>query len=154
MRTKEEITKALGPILEEKGFFAVEVKVSAGNVIDVSIDGECGVRVADCIEVSRALEKVLDREKEDFELTVGSAGIGVPFRVPEQYRKNIGNEVEVKLVAGEQFKAVLEAFDGENVVLKREEKVKIDGKKKKETVVKEISLMLDEIRQIKDIVKF
>ncbi|MBP3419006.1 MAG: ribosome assembly cofactor RimP [Marinifilaceae bacterium] len=154
MRTKEEVLEAVNSLIDGKEIFLVDVKVSTSNVIEVCIDGLKGVNVERCIQVSRELESILDREKEDFELTVGSAGIGVPFKVDGQFYKNIGSEVDVKPVKGTPFKGVLVAFDGENVTLQVEEKVAVEGKKKKEIVVKQVILPRSEIKQIKDIIKF
>lgn len=154
MRTKEEVLGAVNQLIDGKEIFLVDVKVSTNSVIEVYIDGLKGVNVEKCIQVSRELEALLDREKEDFELTVGSAGIGVPFKVDGQFYKNIGSEVDVKPVVGTPFKAVLKDFDGENVTLLVEEKVAVEGKKKKEIVIKERVLARNEIKQIKDIIKF
>ncbi len=154
MRTKEEILDAVSQLIDGKEIFLVDVKVSTNSVIEVYIDGLNGINVERCIQVSRELEALLDREKEDFELTVGSAGIGVPFKVDGQFYKNIGSEVDVKPVMGTPFKAILKDFDGENVTLQVEEKVAVEGKKKKEIVVRERVLARNEIKQIKDIIKF
>lgn len=154
MRSKEEVIEAVNSLIDGKEIFLVDVKVSTSSVIEVYIDGMQGVNVEKCIQVSRELETILDREKEDFELTVGSAGIGVPFRVDGQFYKNIGSEVDVKPVKGTPFKGVLMAFDGINVTLQVEEKVAVEGKKKKETITKEIVMPRSEIKQIKDIIKF
>ena len=97
---------------------------------------------------------MLDREKGDYELTVGGAGIGTVFKVPGQYIKNIGNEVDVKPVEGVPFKAVLKNFEDGVLTLAVEEKVAVPGKKKKEIREKEITMRMEEIRQIKDIIKF
>lgn len=154
MRTKEEVLSVVNQLIDGKEIFLVDLKVSTSSVIEVYIDGLKGVNVEKCIQVSRELEALLDREKEDFELTVGSAGIGVPFKVDGQFYKNIGSEVDVKPVVGAPFKAVLKDFDGENVTLQVEEKVAVEGKKKKEIMVKERVLARNEIKQIKDIIKF
>lgn len=154
MRTKDEVLQAVNSLIDGQEIFLVDVKVSANSVIEVYVDGMKGVNVETCIKISRELEALLDREKEDFELTVGSAGIGVPFKVDGQFYKNIGSEVDVKPVEGTPFKAVLVAYDGENVTLQVEEKVSVEGKKKKESVIRERLLARKDIKQIKDIVKF
>ena len=154
MRTKEEVLSAVNSLLDGKELFLVDVKVSANNVIDVYIDGLKGVNVETWIQISREVDALWGREKKEFELTVGSAGIGVPFKVDGQFYKNIGSEVEVKPVEGVPFKAVLSAFDGENVTLQVEEKVAVEGKKKKEVVVKERIIARKDLKQIKDIIKF
>lgn len=92
------------------GLFAVSVSVSPRNEIKVYIDGMKGVGIDTCVEVSRFIESRLDREAEDFELTVSSAGLDQPLRVPAQYRKNAGQEVKVTTRGGDTFKGeILEA---------------------------------------------
>ena len=154
MRTKDEVLQAVNFLVDGKEVFVVDVKVSTNGVIEVYIDGLKGINVEKCININRELEALLDREKEDFELTVGSAGIGVPFKVDGQFYKNIGSEVDVKPVEGTPFKGVLVAYDGQNVTLQVEEKVAVEGKKKKEIVLKERVMARNEINQIKDIIKF
>lgn len=154
MRTKEEVLQAVNSLVDGKEIFVVDVKVSTSGVIEVYIDGLKGINVEKCININRELEALLDREKEDFELTVGSAGIGVPFKVDGQFYKNIGKEVDVKPVEGAPFKGVLVAYDGQNVTLQVEEKVAVEGKKKKEIVQRERIMARSEIKQIKDIIKF
>ena len=75
--------------------FLVDVSVSSDNVIVVEIDNETGIDIDFCVELSRHIESRLDRDAEDFELEVGSAGLTAPFKVQGQYRKNVGHEVEL-----------------------------------------------------------
>ena len=81
--------------LEDKDYFLVDVSVSPDDKIVVEIDHAEGVWIDDCVELSRFIESKLDREEEDYELEVGSAGIGEPFKVLQQYLIHIGKEVEV-----------------------------------------------------------
>ena len=81
--------------LEDKEYFLVDVSVSPDDKIVVEIDHAEGVWIDDCVELSRFIESKLDREEEDYELEVGSAGIGQPFKVLQQYLIHIGKEVEV-----------------------------------------------------------
>ena len=91
--------------------YLVDVAVQPGNIIVVEIDNDESVCIDDCVELSRYLEDHLDRDVEDFELEVGSAGITSPFKVLRQYQKNIGNEVEVLLTAGVKLTGVLKSAD-------------------------------------------
>ena len=76
----------------DKGLFIVEIAISSNNVIQVELDVEDGnVAINDCVSVSRNIEHNLDREEQDFELSVSSAGLDKPFRVLQQYTKNVGN---------------------------------------------------------------
>ncbi|MBS1445010.1 MAG: ribosome assembly cofactor RimP, partial [Odoribacter sp.] len=112
------------------------------------------VDISTCSRISRELEARLDREKEDFELTVSSAGIGYPFKVPGQYLKNIGKKVSVKLVDASRLEGILQSYTPTEIVLACEEKRPIEGKKKKELVKVEKRIPLEQVKEIKDIVSF
>ena len=96
--------------LAEGSLFLVEVNITPGNEIEVVIDSDGSVDIDDCVALSRAIEERLDREEEDFELTVTSAGIGRPLRLLRQYRKLIGRPVEVVLLNGTKIIAELPSF--------------------------------------------
>lgn len=154
MKTVEELKEITSGLLEGSDVFLVDLSVSRDNKIEIIVDAVSGVNIQKCIALSREFEKKLDREEEDFELTVSSAGIGYPFKVAGQYQKNIGNPVEVKLKDGTKLEGILKTFDGDSIVLEYEEKKQVEGKKKKEIVKAEKMLSLGEIKQIKDIVRF
>ena len=90
MKDKNFIEEKVKEILGEGDLFLVEVKVSKNNNIQVFIDGDNGVKIQDCIDLSRQLEECLDRESEDFELSVLSFGLEEPLKMQRQYVKNIG----------------------------------------------------------------
>lgn len=120
--------------LEGSELFVVDVKVSTSNEIELLIDSDQSVSIDSCIELSRAIEALLDRETEDFELTVASAGIGQPLKVFRQYQKLVGKLVEVVLRNGMKIVAVLRDATPETITLAYTEKVVVEGKKKKEIV--------------------
>lgn len=154
MKTAEEIKTIVRTLLENSDLFLVNATVSGENKIEVLIDSPAGVNITICMEISRQLEEQLDRNTEDFELTVASAGIGYPFLVEGQYRKNIGNAVEVRLKEQGSLSGILKAFNGDHILLECEEKKTVEGKKKKEVVKTEKTVYLSDIKQIKDIVTF
>jgi ribosome maturation factor RimP len=100
------------------------------------------------------LEEHLDRDVEDYELEVGSAGITSPFKVLRQYVKNIGNEVEMLLKNGSKLTGVLKSADENGVVVSVEKKVKPEGAKRKVTVVEDESYTFDEIKYTKYLIRF
>lgn len=150
----EEIKQITEQILETKSLFLVDLTVSKDNVIEIFIDAQEGVSIQNCMEVSREIEQHFDRETEDFELTVASAGIGYPFKVEGQYQKNVGKSVEVKLNDNTKLTGILKSFTPETVTLEYEEKRTVEGKKKKESVKTEKTIDRNEIKQIKDLVTF
>ena len=117
MIDKELIVKLVEEKLASSSNYLVDVAVQPGNIIVVEIDNDESVCIDDCVELSRYLEDHLDRDVEDFELEVGSAGITSPFKVLRQYQKNIGNEVEVLLTAGVKLTGVLKSADENGIVL-------------------------------------
>lgn len=150
----EDVKQITMPVLERRGLFLVELKISKDNVIEILIDAMEGVNIQTCIDVSREIEAAMNRDEEDFELTVASAGIGYPFRVEEQYRKNIGNTVEVQLTDNRKLTGTLTAFDAAEVHISYEEKKQVEGCKKKQIVTTEAAIPRTNIRVIKDVVKF
>ena len=119
--------------------FVVDVRVAPGNGIEVVVDSDTQVGIDRCVALSRAIEASLDREQEDFELTVTSAGIGQPLRMLRQYRKLIGREVG-KLVA------TLTDATGEAITVEYQEKAVVEGKKRKELVTRRRELPLAEVK--------
>ena len=118
MIDKKYIGQILENFLHEKGLFLVEVKVSRDNDIDITVDSlDRSINLDDCVNISRYTESLLDRDKEDFSLTVGSAGLTMPFKVPLQYTKHIESEVEVSLKGGRKLTGVLKSFNGESIEL-------------------------------------
>ena len=154
MKSVAEIKEIMDTILQGTDLFLVDLSVAADNSIEVEIDAPKGVNVDTCREVSRKLEEQLDRETEDFALTVCSAGIGYPFKVPQQYEKNIGNTVEVKLANGQKLEGTLKAHTENGITVEVEEKVAAEGKRKKTTVKTEKDIQFSEIKEVKDIIIF
>jgi ribosome maturation factor RimP len=124
-------------------------------VIRLELDKtEGNVSIEDCMSVSRNIEHNLDREDADFELHVSSAGLDKPLRVHAQYVKNIGRDLDVKLKSKEKTTGTLIAVDEAGIVLKREEKQAIEGKKKKELVVIENKIAFSDINEAKIVISF
>jgi ribosome maturation factor RimP len=139
----------------DKGLYIVEINISSGNVIRIELDAEEGnVAIEDCVSVSRNVEHNLDREEQDFELQVSSAGLDKPLRVTKQYIKNIGEEVKVKLKEKGKIEGVLIAADDNGITVETTTKERLEGKKKKITVVKEHHLSFEEIKETKIVISF
>lgn len=156
MITKKLVTELAEERMKERdnGLFIVELTISSRNVIRLELDKHNGgVTVEDCVSVSRNIEHNLDREQQDFELHVSSAGLDKPLRVHAQYVKNIGRSLEVKTAAGNTEGKLTEVKD-ESIVLEREEKQLIEGKKKKETVVIQEELPFVDIIEARVIISF
>lgn len=150
----EDLKTIATPILESKGLFLVDLKISRNNVIELFVDALNGVNIQTCMEVSREIESHLDRDAEDFELTVSSAGIGYPFKVDGQFQKNLNKEVEAKLQDNTKLNGILKAFDTDSVTIEYEEKKTVEGSKKKMLVKSDKTIKREEIKEIKDVIKF
>ena len=112
--------------------FLVDVAVSRENDVELVIESEEGtVSLDDCVELSRKFEEKFDREKEDYSLTVGSAGLDQPFKVLKQYIKAVGTEVQVLVKDGRKLKGVLTGASGDGITLKYSVKEAVEGKKRK-----------------------
>jgi Uncharacterized protein conserved in bacteria len=154
MIDSSEIARLIEEKLESSTNYLVDVSIKAGNYIVVEIDNDESVSIDDCAQLSRYLEENLDREKEDFELEVGSAGITSPFKILRQYTKNIGNEVEVLLKSGTKTSGVLKAATENEIVITIEKKVKPEGAKRKVIVEEDLTYSLDEIKYTKYLIRF
>lgn len=116
--------------LEGTELFPVDVTVSPDNNIVVEIAGVSGVAIDSCVELTRQIEAEFDRDKEDYELEVGSAGLTSPFKVARQYAVNHGQKVEVLTAGGEKLHGVLGDSDDEGFDLIVRKKVKEPGQKR------------------------
>ena len=94
--------------------YLINLKITPDNRIFVDIDGDNGITIDDCIELSRTIEHQLDRDEEDFELNVSSAGADSPLKMPRQYRRHEGKEVSVVTMEGEKYEGVLQDSDNEH----------------------------------------
>jgi ribosome maturation factor RimP len=154
MITKEQILNIISEKIEHDGCFIVDLKVTASNKIMVLIDSMNGITIDYCIQVSRLIEGSLDRETEDFELEVSTPGLGQPLKVLNQYKKNIGREVEVTLFETAPFKGKLTEVSDTGFTVEEEKKVKIEGKKKKEVKIFTHNYKFDEVKSLKVIISF
>ncbi len=126
--------------------FLVEVVVSPANEVEVIVDGDGSVSIDQCVALSRALEQRFDREQEDFELTVSSAGIGRPLKLLRQYKKLLGKPVEVVLKDGRKVIGDLDKADESGIGVSYEAMELPEGEKRKKKVRKTVSAPWDEIK--------
>lgn len=134
--------------------FVVEVKCSAANEIEVIIDSDGRVDIESCASLSRFIEDQMDREAEDFQLTVSSAGIGQPLKLLRQYRKLIGKDVEVVLRNGTKIIAELRDAAEDSVTLAYEEMRAVEGAKRKKKVEVVETYLLPEVKSTKEYIDF
>ena len=140
--------------IEGSDKFIVDVKIAPGNVIEVILDSDTSVTIDDCVNLSRDIESSIDRDIEDFELTVYSAGLSEPLKLLRQYKKHIGKEVEVLLKTGNKQKGMLVSVDDEGISISYQIKELLEVKKRKQLVDKSESYGFDQIKSTKLVINF
>ena len=145
MIDKFKVLDIVKDVLEGSDKYLINMKITPDNRIFVDIDGDNGINIDDCIEVSRAIESQLDRDEEDFELNVSSAGADSPLKMPRQYRRHVGRDLNVTPFDGEQVEGTLMEADDQHFV------IKIKGKKKESA--REVSFAYEDVKTAKVVVK-
>ena len=154
MLDKKALTQVVERALEGTDLFLVEVTITADNIIEVWLDSDTDISIDQCVAVNDTVLGAFNRDEEDYQLTVGSYGISAPLIVPRQYRKNIGNEVEVTTTDGRRLKGVITVADGEKFTLEVPTRVKPDGQKRPTTVLQAVELDYAQVKQTKCIISF
>ena len=126
--------------------FLIDIVIDGSNKITVTLDGDNGVTLQDCIDVSRAVENNLDREEQDFSIEVASFGVGSPIKLIRQYKKNVGRMLIVKLATTTIEAELIEANDDFITLIWEAREPKKIGKGK-ETVQKKLELPYTEIKE-------
>jgi len=153
MIDKQVVTSIAKEWLETvENYFLVDVAVTSDNIVSVEIDHPEGVWIDDCVSLSRFIESKLDREVEDYELEVGSAGIGQPFKVLQQYINHIGQEVEVLPKTGAKVKGILTAADEEGFTIETQKKMVVEGSKRAKLVDVEVRYTHSEVKYVKNVI--
>ncbi len=154
MMDKETLINLTETFLQGSSSYLVDVLIGNGNVITVEIDNDEGVGIDQCAALSRHLELSLDRDVEDFELTVTSVGLTSPFKTLRQYKKFEGEEVEVLTKKGEKLTGTLESSDLEGFTIAVTKKVKPEGAKRKVEVIENIRFAFNEVKHTKYLIRF
>ena len=142
----KKIIEAAERNLQGTDMYVVGCTCTPGNDIELLIDSDTSVAIDACVRLSRSIEEELDRDEEDFSLTVASAGIGSELKCLRQYRKLTGRPVEVLLTGGTRLLATLLGADAEGIDLSYPEKQAVEGKKRRQTVEVTRRFTYDEIK--------
>lgn len=156
MIDKQLLTQEIEKDLEGTDLFLVDLSVSPDNRIVVEIDSCRGVDIEDCTRLTQQIEAAFDRDVEDYELEVGSAGLTSPFKVKGQYEKNIGNEIEVLTRDGRKLTGTLQSVspDGAAFTMTVKEKVKEEGKKRPVIVDRSVEMNVADTRSVRYLLSF
>lgn len=152
---RKKVTELLNRALDNnKSLFLIDFTITESNKIHIIIDGDEGVTVKDCIDVSREIEHNLDREETDFSLEVASAGVSEPLVNMRQYIKNLGRKLAVKTQNGEAIEGTLVKADSKEILIQWKTREPKPIGKGKVTVQKELVLEYKDIVEAKVMVTF
>ena len=154
MIDKQKLTDTINEAIKDTPLFLVDVTVTPDNNITVEVDSMESVDIDECVKLTRDIEAVFDRDVEDYQLEVGSAGLTSPFRVKEQYVKNIGNQVEVLTRDGRKFKGTLTAVGDDDFTVAVTKKVKEEGKKRPVEVEEPVVTKVADTKTVKYLIDF
>ena len=154
MINKDVVKAFVEEWLQGNDYFLVDMNFSADDRIVIEIDHADGVWIEDCAELSRFLQEKLCDELGDYELEVGSAGLCQPFKVEQQYKNHIGDEVEVLGQDGLKQKGILKAVEGRNFTITIQEKQTIEGKKRPVVVDVDKTYSMDAVKSVKYLLAF
>jgi ribosome maturation factor RimP len=154
MINKEIIQTLTEEWLQGNEYFLVDVNFAADDRIVIEIDHADGVWIEDCAALSRFLQERLGEELGEYELEVGSAGLGQPFKVAQQYMNHIGDTLEVLQADGKKVQGVLKTVDAPSFTITVQEKQKIEGKKRPVLVDVDKTYQMDEVKYAKYVLAF
>lgn len=150
---KEQLKEWIEAYLKDTDYELITLNVSAGNDILVEVDRLAGVDVDFCAELNRYLVEKLDQTSIDYSLEVGSVSLTDPFKTRMQFEKNLGHDVEA-LVEGKKYRGQLVSVDEETFSVDCEEKVAVEGKKRKETQIVTHTWRYEEPKYVRYDLKF
>lgn len=149
MINKTRIEELVREFTGDSDIFVVNIKVTTANKITVHVNKKDGISIDECVQLSRHIEGNLDRDLEDFELSVSSPGVGEALMVKEQYEMSVGRRMEVVDSEGDKHTGIMKSFSGDSFMLEFKQKLK---GKKRELVEKSFSI--DEIRRARVLITF
>lgn len=154
MIDKAKVSKIVDEWLDGKDYFVVDISVSPDDKVVVEIDHAEGVWIDDCVELSRYIESRLNRDEEDYELEVGSAGIGQPFKIPRQYQIHIGDDVEVMTSDNRKLTGTLKDANDDHFTIIIKEKIKPEGGKRPVLTDRELTFSYGDVKYTKYLLSF
>ena len=154
MINKETIEALTEEWLKDNDYFLVDIIFADGDRIVIEIDHADGVWIEDCADLSRFLQERLGDELGEYELEVGSAGLGQPFKVAQQYVNHVGDLVEVMDLEGKKVQGTLKSVDGQQFTITTKEKQKVEGKKRPVVVDVDKTYQMEGVKYAKYLLAF
>lgn len=147
MIDKNELRAFVEERLKDSEYFLTDLKITPSNEITVEIDSMTPGDIEECVRLTRAIEEAFDRDVEDYELEVGTAGLTSPLKVRRQYDKYMGRDLEVLTSDGRKLHGMLRSVSDDGIVLAVQQKVKKEGSKKPVIETIEIPLSFTNIKK-------
>ena len=147
MIDRQELEAFVEEQLKESGYFLTDLKVSPSNEIVVEIDSDCPGDIDECVKLTRAIESKFDRDVEDYELEVGTAGLTSPLKVKRQYEKYIGKDLEVLTCDGKKLRGLLKRVSDDGISIAVQHKVKKEGSKRPIMESEDIEISFNNIKK-------
>lgn len=154
MIDKQIINNIVTDAIKDTDIFIVDIRVTPDNDITVELDSTAGLDIDTCTRISRLIEAALDRDVEDYQLEVGSAGLTAPFKVPQQYVKNIGNDIEVLTRDGHKYTGRLVEVNAPEFTIEVSRKVKEPGAKRPVIKTEPLTLAMDNVKRATYLIDF
>ncbi len=154
MITIEQIKKLAEEKLDGTTNFIVDISVKPGNRITVLLDNDNGISIGECVNMSRHIEFSLDRESEDFELSVMSPGLTEPLKTLRQYQKYLNKDVDVVTKENQKLTGKLLSVTNDGIMLESKTSKKVEGKKSKQLLINNINLTFNQIKETKIVISF
>ena len=154
MIDKAKVKELVDQWLDGKDYFLTDLMVTPDDCITVEIDHADGVWIEDCVQLSRHIEANLSRDEEDYELEVGSAGLGQPFKVLRQWQNHVDKQVEIITANGSKLKGILREAEADHIVLATRQKVQVEGKKRPILQDVELNFPMSEVKSGRYIIEF
>ena len=146
----KEIIAVTERALEGTDMFVVDCTIAPDNTIDLVLDSDTSVSIDACAMINHAIGEAFDRDVEDYSLTVASAGIGEPLKLVRQYRKLVGESVEILLKSGIKILATLDEVTDDAITISYDEAIVVEGKKKKQMQRTSHTYSYDDIKWTKE----
>lgn len=154
MIDKTKVQALVEEWLDGKDYFLTDLTVTPDDCITVEIDHAEGVWIEDCVQLSRFIESRLSRDEEDYELEVGSAGLGQPFKVLRQWQNHVGKQVEVITTDSRKLKGTLQEAAEDHIVLAVRQKVQVEGKKRPVMQDVDVNLPMTDVKSGRYLIDF
>lgn len=154
MIDKARLTEVVEDAIKGTDMFLVDINISADNRIVVELDAETAMDIDACAAVTRKIEAQFDRDVEDYELEVGSAGLTSPLKVKAQYMKNLGNEIEVVTRDGRKLQGILASVGADDFTVEVSVKVKHEGAKRPVIEQQPVVIAFDNVKTARYVIKF